>query len=140
MEDDHGSICKFNQMGFCKFREHCRKKHDNTICEKAGKCTEEMCIKRHPKICKSYTTNNKCRFNNACAYQHKENENDQEKVIEQFKLAILKHERDIHELHDEVTKMKNIIHTRTLELVKCSQKHVTIVDTVAEKKSEQLFH
>ena len=28
MEDDHGpaSICKFNQTGFCKFREHCRNK------------------------------------------------------------------------------------------------------------------
>ena len=81
----------------------------------------------------------KCRFNNTCAYQHKENENNQEEVIEQFKLAILKHEKDIHELNDEVTKMKNIIHTVTLELVKCTQKHVTIVDTVAEKKSEQLF-
>ena len=80
-----------------------------------------------------------CRSYNTCAYQHKENENNKETVIEQFKLAILKHERDIHELNNEVNKMKNIIHTMTLELVKCTKKYVTIVDTVPEKKSEQLF-
>jgi hypothetical protein len=54
---------------------------------------------------------------------------------EQFKLAILKHERDIQELNEEVNKMKNIIHTMTLELVKCTQNHVAIAETVAEKKS-----
>ena len=48
MEDDHGpaSICKFNQTGFCKFREHCRKKHEYVIFEKTNECTEEKCIKR----------------------------------------------------------------------------------------------
>ena len=50
--------------------------------------------------------NNKCRFNNTCAYQHKENYKNQDKIIEQFKLAILKHERDIHELTNEVKKLK----------------------------------
>ena len=132
MEDDHGSICKFNQLGFCKFREHCRKKHENTICEKASECTEEKCIKRHPKICKNYIKDNNCRFNNKCAYHHKENENNQEQMNEQFKLAILKHERDIQELNEEVNKMKNMIHTMTLELVKCTQNHVATVETDAE--------
>ena len=88
---------------------------------------------------KLHTQNNKCRFNNTCAYQHKENDNNQEKVIKQFKLAIIKHERYIHELNNEVNKMKNIIHIMTLELVKFTKKHVNIVDTAAEKKSEQLF-
>ena len=80
MENDHGSLCKFNQIGFCKFREHSRKMHENTICEKAGECTEENCIKRHSKICKNYIKDNKCRFNNKCAYHHKENENNQEQI------------------------------------------------------------
>ena len=52
-------------------------------------------------------------------------------------IIMLKHERDIQELNKEVTNMNNIIHTLTLELVKYSQKHVSIVETVDkdEKKS-----
>ena len=95
MEDHHGSICKFNQTGFCKFREHCRKKHENTICDKSNECMEEKYIKRHPKLGKNYIKYNKCRFNNECAYLHKEDENSQEKLNEQLKLSILIHERDI---------------------------------------------
>ena len=91
------------------------------------------------KICKNYTQNTKCRFNNTCAYQNKENENNQEKATDYFKLAILKYERDICELNDEVKDMKNIIHTMTLGLVKCTQKHVTIVETEVQKKSEQII-
>ena len=101
--------------------------------------TEEKCIKRHLKIGKNHTQNNKCRLNNTCDYQHKENENFQEKVTDQFKLAILKHDRDILELNDEVNNMKNVIHTMTLGLVKCTQKHVTIVETEVQKKSEQII-
>ena len=52
---------------------------------------------------------------------------------EQFKLAILKHGRDINDLNEEVNKTKNIIHTMTHELVKCTQSYVAIFETVAEK-------
>ena len=137
MEDEGCSICKFNQTGFCKFKEHCRKKHENEICENINECTKQKCTKRHPKVCKNYTKYNKCRFNDVCAYYHEKEGNIQEELNEQFKLAMLKHERDIQELNKEVTNMKHIIHTLTLELAKCSQKHVSIVETVEkdEKKS-----
>ena len=52
-----------------------------------------------------------------CAYQHKENENNQEKVFKQFNSVIIKDETDINELNDDINKMKTIIHTMTLELV-----------------------
>ena len=85
-------------------------------------------------MCKNYT---KCRFNDDCAYHHEKEGNIQEELNEQFKLAMLKHERDIQELNKEVTYMKNIIHTLILELEKYSQKDVSIVETVNkdEKKS-----
>ena len=54
MGDDHNSNRKFNQTGFCKFIEHCKKKHENIICEKINECTTDKCIKRHPKLCKNY--------------------------------------------------------------------------------------
>ena len=92
------------------------KKHENYICENINKCTQKKGTKRHPKVCKNYTKYNKCRFNDDCAYHHEKEENIKEELNEQFKLAMLKHERDIQELNKEVTYMKNKIHTLTLEL------------------------
>ena len=122
------------KQAFASLKNTAGKRHENAICEKASECTKEKCIKRHPKICKNYIKDNKCQFNTKCPYHHQENENNQEQMNEQFKLAILKHERDIQELNEEVNKMKNIIHTMTLELVKCTQNHVADVETVAKRK------
>ena len=81
-------------------------------------------------MCKNYMKNNKCRFNSDCAYSHEENENNQTKLNEQFKLAMLKHEKDIEELNKEVNNLKNMINAMTLELVKSSYKHVSIAEKV----------
>ena len=29
-------ICKYNQNWFCEYRQNCRNKHDNDICEKVN--------------------------------------------------------------------------------------------------------
>ena len=110
MEDDHDSICKCNQTGYCKFREHCRKKHDNIICDKRNECTTEKCIKRHPKMCKNYMKNNKCRFNSDCAYSHEDSEDSQTKLNDQFKLAMVKHEKDIQFF------LKDILNIKTAQI------------------------
>ena len=47
------TLCKFNQTGFCKFRQKCSKTHNNTLCENENGCNEEYCSKRHPKLCKN---------------------------------------------------------------------------------------
>ena len=62
-------VCKYFQSGFCKFQEHCRKQHVKELCE-TDKCTSKVCIKRHPKVCKYFKTQNACKFNELCAYQH----------------------------------------------------------------------
>ena len=41
-------ICKYNQTGFCKYREGCKNKHVNDKCEKS-KCDEKDCEKKTPK-------------------------------------------------------------------------------------------
>lgn len=87
-------------------------------------------------MCKNYTKYNKCRFNHVCAYHHEKQENIQEEINEQFKLAMLKQERDIQELNKEVTNMKNVIPTLTLELVMYSQKQVSIVETGNKDKKK----
>ena len=46
--------CKFNDRGFCKYRENCYNFHSIQICDKfqrAGKCMTQGCKSRHPKDC-----------------------------------------------------------------------------------------
>ena len=65
-----GLVCKYNQTGFCKFRDRCRSKHISQICGNQNKCKEDQCNERHPKICRNFNNTGKCRHNNNCAYQH----------------------------------------------------------------------
>ena len=59
--------CPYNDSGFCKFGEECRKKHFKDICLKP-KCSKN-CEGRHPKTCKFES---KCNLfkKNVCAFKH----------------------------------------------------------------------
>ena len=59
--------CLFNNTGFCKFCEQCRKQHYKTVCL-IQNC-DKKCKSRHPKPCKF---NQKCKFfaQNICAFKH----------------------------------------------------------------------
>lgn len=64
---NNSSKCLFNDVGFCNYRESCRKKHFVEKC-KEEKC-DKGCYKRHPKECKH---GENCDFHkrNICAYDH----------------------------------------------------------------------
>ena len=66
-------VCKYNQTGFCKFKEHCRNRHEAEICGNS-KCEKMECEKRHPRPCKFYLLYNFCKFGDNCAYRHEERE------------------------------------------------------------------
>ena len=59
----------------------------NSKCPDMSNCNSEFCVKRHPKPCKFFERNNKCRFAH-CAYslenhkQHPEVEHLKNKVAE----------------------------------------------------------
>ena len=76
------SKCLFNDVGFCKLKESCRKQHFSEKCE-AINC-DRNCSKRHPKECKH---GRKCRFKatNICAFNHEESGNKNTKVMDDFK-------------------------------------------------------
>ena len=38
----------FNNSGYCKFKETCRKRHIKEICQVTN-CVKHMCVNRHPK-------------------------------------------------------------------------------------------
>ena len=61
------SQCKYFQTGYCKFREHCRKKHVIEMCQ-TEQCFSETCSKRHQKMFKYFTTFFK--LGDKCCYKH----------------------------------------------------------------------
>ena len=62
-------ICKYNQSGFCKYQDHCRKQHISTICQNLTH-TKVTCLNRHPRICKFFASFGRCKFGASCAYLH----------------------------------------------------------------------
>ena len=59
--------CKFHNSGFCKFRDHCRKRHFSSVCQ-VPNCSQD-CEGRHPRLCKLESS---CKFykKGICAYKH----------------------------------------------------------------------
>ena len=124
MADGTNKICHFNNIGYCKFGIHCQKKHCNIVCELLDDCTEKNCEKRHPKICRYFSENTLCRFKEGCAYTHKEKENIQTKVIGQITSCIMKHEKDITTLNEEIIMLKNLVENMALQLMQHFSKKV----------------
>lgn len=133
MTSQQVDLCLHNQTGFCKFKDKCPRRHENTICENTEPCNKEKCSKRHPKVCKHFRTNESCRHGENCAYKHKQNDG-QIKLYEQVTLLLLKHEKDITSLKEEVNELKNIVQQMAQELVKTVQKGAEIEDTFDKNK------
>ena len=76
---NNDSKCLFNDVGYCKFQESCRKHHYSEKCE--VKNCDRRCSKRHPKECKH---GEKCKFKakDICAFNHDGSGN---KSMDEFK-------------------------------------------------------
>ena len=99
-EIDMNDICGYNQTGYCKHGVHCQKRHINEICTDGRECKDKFCVRRHPRICKYFEKQSKCRFDK-CSYAH---EKDQKTV----KIEFL--ERKIVELNADIVIMKTSFH------------------------------
>ena len=62
-------VCQFNQKGFCKFGDSCRKRHVKEICSNQN-CNSTSCNLRHPRNCKFFTLFGYCKFSEDCAFKH----------------------------------------------------------------------
>ena len=81
-------ICFYNKYGFCKYLETCRKKHENSICEKKD-CEIMKCNLRHPKECKFYRDYGFCKFSEWCRFSHN-NSNARKNLSENDEIKKLK--------------------------------------------------
>ena len=82
--------CKFNDLGYCKFGNYCRKRHFKDICQKFN-CKTNICKARHPKLCKHEEN---CKFfkQGICAYKH---------------TTLADHKEKFKALENEIRKLKN---------------------------------
>ena len=138
MAEEKDFVCQFNNYGYCKFGSQCQKKHYNTVCELLDDCTENKCEKRHPKVCRFYSKNQKCRHQESCAYTHKGKEDKQTKVIGQITELLIKHEKDITQLNEEVSILKNLVQYMAHELVKHFNKEVESTDNEKNVHKEDI--
>ena len=115
MAEGTDNICQFNNVGYCKFGTLCQKKHSNKIFELLDECREKSCEKRHPKLCRYYSERRRCRFRENCAYTHKDEEDIKTKVIGQITSLVMKHEKDISTLYEEVIMLKNLVQNLALQ-------------------------
>ena len=65
------AICRFNQNGYCKYKNHCFRKHVDKICEN-GRCSASNCNLRHPRNCKYFFQYRYCKFGQFCRFNHEE--------------------------------------------------------------------
>ena len=71
-------VCLWNKFGYCKYREKCRKHHNNELCVDSS-CELSRCDQRHPLICKLFSEQIRCKFN-PCKFSHIVKESVLEKV------------------------------------------------------------
>merc|ERR1712105_257921 len=106
-----GETCKFNQLGFCKFKNNCRKKHIDVKCN-FKKCEITLCEKRHPRNCYYFNINKQCKYGSFCRYEHQQNVDNSYIINTKIKMlesALIEHSRIIGELKCAISeKDKNI--------------------------------
>ena len=122
------NICKYNQSGFCKYKDKCRRKHYSENCEDKSDCRAHNCPKRHPKECKNITKTGKCKYGDKCAYNHDAltKENKYATLLEAVAHVMKKHD-------DEILDMKQELHQMTSKVSQLENEMSLTVETVSEK-------
>ena len=80
--------CKFHQYGYCKFGLNCRKFHTRDT-SPSPNCGNNACRLRHPKQCRFFVLNGKCKFAENCSFRHVSNEKIMKIAVEK-ELGVLK--------------------------------------------------
>ena len=115
LENKNYFQCYFNNVGFCKYRKHCKYQHFTEICQKPF-CRDKKCKFRHSKTCKY---GEKCGFfqKKRCVYNHyvarSKNDEEAEKLKNEVKnvedqiLNLKKQVEEKQEVLKEITDIKN---------------------------------
>ena len=133
--------CPHNNTGYCKFNDHCKYQHYNTICEKRI-CRDIQCRKRHPRTCR-YGENCKFNIHSACAYMHnihnKFNEETKKltEKIETIEEQVKSLNAEIFQLKDTVKMKDSKLKENSIELSKI-KKRMKLLECTNENIKQQI--
>ena len=103
----HETICKFNQSGFCKYQNHCRKQHIMDICP-TSMCNNMSCLFRHPKVCKFFNNFKRCKFGELCAYLHGPEIQTEDRKISELEENLAQVKAEIRKVEATLLQLENI--------------------------------
>ena len=112
------NVCKFNNVGHCKFGSNCRNRHTLETCTNFP-CRVKECPLRHPKMCKYFVQFGQCRFKENCSYLHFSELDKTKKGLE----------KEIETLKIEVEALKS----RNIE-IETIMRRLAIIETKLEPK------
>ena len=102
------AICRFNQNGYCKYKNHCFRKHVDKICEN-GRCSASNCNLRHPRNCKYFLQYRYCKFGQFCRFNHEEKGKEHtNEEIDILKLDLEKLKQEIHEKDKNINRKDDL--------------------------------
>ena len=104
-------VCKYFKFGHCKYRSCCRNRHVDVLCEDSS-CNIMICEKRHPVICKFFSSYRRCKYN-PCSYKHVITSSNsvgdrQEKIVDNEN-KIRENTTEIKELKDQIAKLQKTL-------------------------------
>ena len=102
-------ICRFNQYGYCKYGNHCFRKHVDKICEN-GRCSASNCKLRLPRNCKYFFRYRYCKFGQFCRFNHEEiGKKQKSEEIDTLKIDIEKFKQEIDEKDKHINRKESEI-------------------------------
>ena len=128
-------VCFHNNYGYCKFKEECRRRHVNTICENKS-CEVSTCNSRHPKWCKYPIQYGRCKFN-PCAFLYFERDDSIDNLTKENELIsenIRKLDKEIEKLNDKLASSNNLDEKLSAVEVKMDQFN-SMREEISEKYS-----
>ena len=140
MSQSSPTVCRYNQTGFCKYKDHCKKTHENQKCKNLASCTNKECLKRHPKRCKHFYKDEGCRFKEDCAYSHEDaKQTTQNYINNAVAVVVTKHNTEIKAIQEEVKDLKDLVESMKERLVALEKEiHKVREKTRAEVQIEVL--
>ena len=144
---ENKKLCKFQNVGYCKYSDKCRFRHVSVTCKDA-KCLGKGCDKRHPKRCKFHFLKKNCKFAETCCYSHSYSDNKNNELLEKLKVDLenmKQKNKELEAINVELDKANKALKkdvdekSKFIEQSKIQQKeHETRLDTI-EDVNEKLI-
>ena len=124
------TVCLHNKFGHCKYKNLCRLRHVNAVCETES-CDVRKCDFRHPKICRFFRDYGRCRFS-PCSYQH-DGLSSATKCVKEMK-------DELEKKNEEINELKILLKANVKKLEELTEKMFNLEKTVMKLNTGNQSH